>query len=124
VATGDCLRIITGVTRHGAVYGAAFSPDGTLLATGSADKAARLWDVATGGCLHTITGHPDFVYEPAFSPDGTLLATASADKTARLWDVATGALVCTLTKRGVAFSPDGTLLATNIGNTVQLWALT
>ena len=66
--------------------GVAFSPDGRLLATGSADKTARLWDPATGECLRTLAGHDRGVFGVAFSPDGRLLATGSWDNTARLWD--------------------------------------
>ena len=46
---------LTGHTNW--VYGVAFSPDGRLLATASADKTARLWDPATGERLRTLTGH-------------------------------------------------------------------
>jgi WD40 repeat protein len=42
LATGNHLRILTGHT--GQVRGVAFSPDGRLLATGSGDGSAWLWD--------------------------------------------------------------------------------
>jgi WD40 repeat protein len=79
-------HLIRTLTDHtGGVYGVAFSPDGTHLATTSHDSTARLWDIATGRAIRTLTGHTDRVYGVAFSPDGTLLATASYDNTARLW---------------------------------------
>lgn len=34
-----------------------FNPQGTVVATGSMDNTARLWDVETGECLHTLLGH-------------------------------------------------------------------
>ena len=34
--------------HQGAVTGVAFSPDGALLATASADGTARIWNAATG----------------------------------------------------------------------------
>jgi len=56
----------------------------TQIATGSIDKTARQWEVATGREL-TRMRHDDLVTEVAFSPDGTQIATGSADGTARLW---------------------------------------
>jgi len=38
------LEILTG--HEAAVHALAFSPDGKLLATGSADQTIRLWDVS------------------------------------------------------------------------------
>ena len=75
----------------------AFSPDGSLIATGGFDGKAILWDATTGMPLHTITGHDGLVLGVAFSPDGTRLATSSTDKTAKIWDVKSGQLLLTLT---------------------------
>lgn len=33
------------------IFSVCFSPDGTLIATGSRDKAARVWDALTGNCF-------------------------------------------------------------------------
>lgn len=50
-----------------------------LSANGSRDATARVWDVATGRCLHT--GHVGPAWDVAFSRDSRLLATASSDQT-------------------------------------------
>ena len=44
--------------------------DGRRLLTGSWDKTARLWDVATGQEVRTLTGHRDSVWGVALSADG------------------------------------------------------
>jgi len=77
----------------GRVYGAAFSPDGTLLATAGADGKVRLRDVATRsqiGAPITVPGSAGGggLGGVAFSPDGKVLATAGSDGTVLRWDVA------------------------------------
>jgi WD40 repeat protein len=71
----------------------AFSPDGSLIASGSADYTIRLWRVSDGALVRTLTGHTSSVNSVAFSPDGSLMASGSADRTIRLWRVSDGALV-------------------------------
>ena len=69
-----------------------FSPDGRLVATGSADNTATIWDAKTGTLVGTPLTHEDAVNSVDFSPDGSTLLTASGDTKARFWDVASGAM--------------------------------
>jgi WD40 repeat protein len=71
------------------VYAVAFSPDGTLVATGSKDMKIRLWNSATGVVQRTLEGHTGSVYNISFSPDGRFAASASWDRTILIWDLAT-----------------------------------
>ena len=41
----------------GVAWCLAYSPDGSVLASGSSDNAIRLWNASTGAHLRTIEGH-------------------------------------------------------------------
>ena len=60
----------------GSVLDVAFSPDGALLATGSADSMIRIWDVAAIATHTILEGHISAVHHLAFSQDGTLLGNS------------------------------------------------
>ena len=127
--TGQMIRVFAGHTKS--IASIALSPDGRLLATGSADETVKIWEVETGRALQTLQGHSQAVTDVAFSADGRLLATGSADKTARLWDISTGRLLQTFRGHSdwvlaVAVSPDGKYLATGGSGkdpTVRLWPI-
>jgi WD40 repeat protein len=108
------------------VHDIAFSPDGTILATGGTDYYARIWDISEKKVLHEmwLIG----MYSLALSPDGSLLATAGPDRSVKLWDTQSGKLLCSLPHAdelmAVAFSPDGRLIASGgYDTTIVIWGI-
>ena len=61
-------RFLSTFTAHdGLVLALAFSPQGTVLASGGSDTLARLWEVETARVLSVLRGHTDSVSTLAFS---------------------------------------------------------
>jgi eukaryotic-like serine/threonine-protein kinase len=67
--TGKEKTVLQGHT--GLVWSAAFSPDGSRIATDAQDRTVRLWMTATGAPLLVFEGRA----APLFSPDGSHLLT-------------------------------------------------
>lgn len=116
--------------HKGWVSGVAFSPDGTTLATASADGTVKFWDATTGKPQSSVAAHDDIVSAVAYSKDGTHLVTASFDGTVKVWTSAKpGELMQTFKgHRGavltVGFNPNGRALAAGgIDGTVRVWEL-
>ena len=84
------------LTHDSPVNSIAFNPDGSLLASASADNVVRLWIPDTETLQATLHGHTASVLSVAFSSDGSLLASGSADGTIRIWIPDTETLQATL----------------------------
>ena len=104
------------LTGHRAVvYSAAFSDDGSLLATASRDHDVRVWNVATGHPVGPPLQGNSEVRDAQFSPDGRWVVTAA--NRAGLFDTRSGALVARLQGHeapltAVAFGPNGRTIVT------------
>jgi WD40 repeat protein/tetratricopeptide (TPR) repeat protein len=111
--------------HEGAVVALAFSPDGRTILTGSADRTARLWDIASRQAR--ILPHLGPIVAVAFAPDGQTCLTASWDGFARVWNTSTGELVGRPMRHrdnvlAAAFTPDGrTVLTACEDSTARLW---
>ncbi|KAH9597261.1 NLE protein [Trypanosoma melophagium] len=106
------------MTGHqGAIFHIQFSPDGTMIASCSADKSVKLWNASDGKFITTLRGHVAAVYHVSWSLDSRLLVSGSRDSTLKLWSVSSRELVEDLSGHSdeifsTDWSPDGQRVAT------------
>lgn len=114
------------------VLSLAFSPDGTLLATGGGEPSRsgelHIWDVAKRSVVRTITdAHSDTIFGLEFSQDGTRIVSGAADKFVKIHEVATGKHVKSFEGHthhvlDVSWKADGSqLVSAGADNAIKVW---
>lgn len=118
------------------LVGAAWSPDGKLLAAGQSGETGtgkvHLFDVETGKIVRTVSGHQSGATDVAFSRDGKHVISVGRDTQVRICQVSDGKELAALGEsRGgqfkdwlhsVSLSPDQTAIAAaDIAGYVQVW---
>ena len=119
----DRLQLV--LPASGPVRTVAYSPDGRLLATGSDDGRARVYDASSGALRDTLRGSSR-VTALAFSPDGSRLAVANAAGRVQVAEAATANVLFAVRHAArvtsVAFDPTGRLLLTaSADRTAKVW---
>ncbi|XP_022872287.1 protein HIRA isoform X3 [Olea europaea var. sylvestris] len=62
-----------------------WSPDDSILASGSLDNTVHIWDMNNGICTAVLRGHSSLVKGVAWDPIGSFIASQSDDKTVIVW---------------------------------------
>jgi len=85
-ATGALIRTMD---TDAVVTSLSFSPDSSLLASGSAyeDHVVNIWWVDSGSVLTSLHGHDTGIEIVLFSPQGNLLVSASYDGMIKIWGI-------------------------------------
>lgn len=124
--TGETLLDFRGDTSY-INYGAAFSPNGKEIVTGSA-ATVQLWDARTGKGVHQFVADKFGVNDVRFSPNGKYLLTAGKDGI-HLWNAKTGEMIRQFGDLHdvfrATFSPDGRYVLSTASGTddgkARLW---
>lgn len=74
----------------------AFHPDGTCVASCSADQTIKIFDLRSNQLLQHYNAHNDVVHSIDFHTSGNYLISAGGDETIKIWDLREGHIFYTL----------------------------
>lgn len=71
--------------RFGVMNSLDFSPDDSLIVSGSTDNMVRVWDANSAALLKELTGHSSQIYGVCFSPNGEYIASGANEGSIHIW---------------------------------------
>lgn len=92
------IDVITQEHSKGVINHLTYSPDGTLLASGSEDDPiVKIWDIKSGKIIGKLDAHEAATSALKFSPDGTKIVSADFDNKVIYWDILNWTLIDSIT---------------------------
>jgi WD40 repeat protein len=96
IETDTCIQEFHGHTNF--IYSLAWNSTGSFIASGSADRTAKIWNCKNAECLATYSrpaetlperaGHEKSVYHLSWSPDDKAIAVTYGHKDTFIWNIA------------------------------------
>ena len=125
--SGQVLRVLSGNSQR--IASLSWSPDGALLAVGTLDGKAHLWNVKSDSNepFVTLDAHAGGITALAWKSETQGLITAGEDGKIEIWNPRSGARTQSLQRSTgpitcLALSSDGTILASGSHDgTIRLW---
>ena len=107
------------------VWGIAFSPDCTQLATGGFDGIVKLWNISSKKETAILKGHNNSIMNLVFNQDGSILSSIDYDGHLLMWDAVQGVQFAESPDDSYrvwksVFSPDGKTLLTSSEQSIWL----
>ena len=107
------------------VRSAIYSSDGRRILS-AGDTTIKEWDVLTGQCIMTFSGHENLVNSAVYSPNEKRILSAANDNTIKEWDRVTGQCIATLKDHGgyvtkAIYSADGSGILSSSWDGNVLW---
>jgi WD40 repeat protein len=128
-STGKEVKRLDGHSRN--VHTVAFFPDGKRALAAFADQTVVVWDLETGGVLHSFLVWLSTPPAVILSLDGTKIAAKVGNHRITVWDASTGEPICHFERsdefleESIQFSPCGRwLVSASDTGTVHQWDTT